>query len=269
MKRALKKPRDITAWEAVMRSSAARRRFDVPSIVTIIAEAERAIGIAPDYGLAHAFLADALAVRLYLPSGADDPEEIARIRATIERALALDPDHALVLSSAGNVLNFIGCPGEALPYTERAVRKAPANALVHYHHGIVCLGLGRQKEALAHLHTAIRLVHGGDNALLWTAKMVLGSALTQAARWAEAEAAFDELIALAPGPVGQHAWKAICCRRLGREEDARRHVQISQRQGETLAWLERFTRPSIPPGPTRDALIGDLRELWAATAGGA
>ena len=269
MKRALKKPRDITAWEAVMRSSAARRRFDGPSIMTVIAEAERAIRIAPDYGLAHAFLADARAVCLYLPSGTEDPQEVARIRAIVERALALDPDHPLVLSSAGNALNFIGLSAEALPYTERAVRKAPANALVHYHHGIVCLRLGRQEEAFSHLYAAVRLLHGGDNGLLWTAKLVLGSALIQAGRMAEAEAAFDELIALAPGQVGQHAWKAICCRRLGREEEARRHIRISQEQGETLAWLERFNRPSTPPGPTRDAIIGDLRDLWAKAAPGA
>jgi TolB-like protein/class 3 adenylate cyclase len=268
MKRALKKPRDITAWEAVMRSSAARRRFDEPSIITVIAEAERAIRIAPDYGLAYAFLGDARAVRLYLPSGTEDAEEIARIRALIEHALALEPDHPFVLSSAGNALNFIGFPEEALPYTERAMRKAPASAMVHYCHGIVCLRLGRQEAAFAHINAAVRLLRG-DNALLWTAKLALGSALIQAGRPDEAETVFDELIGLAPGQVGQHAWKAVCCRRLGREDEARRHMQISQRQGETLAWLERFTRPSMPEGPTRDGIIGDLRDLWAKAASGA
>jgi TolB-like protein/Tfp pilus assembly protein PilF len=264
IKRALKKPHDITAWEALMRSFAARRRLDEPSILTAITEAEHAIRIAPDYGLAYALLGDARAVRLYLPLSRDDPEEIVRIRTIIERALALDPDNALVLSSAGNALNFIGFPEEALPYTERAVRAAPASALVHYHRGVVCLGVGRQEEALSHLYATLRLLHSGDAGLRWPAKLVLGSALLQVGRPAEAEAVFDELIALAPGPVGQHAWKAICCRRLGREEEARRHMQISQRQGATLAWLERFTRPSMPPGPTRDSIINDLRELWAA-----
>src|SRR5262249_55185333 len=105
MKRALKKPSDITAWEAVMRSSAARRRLHEAGILTVCAEAERAVRIAPDYGLAYAFLGDARAVRLYLPSATDDPEEIARIRAIIERALALDPDNPMVLSTAGNALN--------------------------------------------------------------------------------------------------------------------------------------------------------------------
>jgi len=265
MKRSLKKPRDVTAWEALMRSFAARRRFDLASLTTVLIEAERAVRIAPDYGLAHAILADARAVRLILPGAKDDPKEIAGIRAMIERALALDPDHPMVLGIAGNALNYIGLPAEALRYTERAVRRAPASALAHYHHGIVCLHLGRQDEALLHLTAAERLLYG-DNQLLWSVKLLLGSALIQVGRIAEAEVAFDELIALAPGPVGQHAWKAICCRRLGREDEARRHIQISQQQGEALAWLERFTEPSMPNGPTRDAIIADLRDLWAAAS---
>ncbi len=64
MERALKKPGDITAWEAVMRSWAAYTRSIGPdALPTATAEARRAIALAPDYPVAHATLGVALGAR--------------------------------------------------------------------------------------------------------------------------------------------------------------------------------------------------------------
>ncbi len=57
MERALKKPGDLTAWEAVMRAVAAVRLTNVKNMSLCAEEARKALVIAPDYALAHAVLA--------------------------------------------------------------------------------------------------------------------------------------------------------------------------------------------------------------------
>ena len=64
MERALKKPGDITAWEAVMRSWAAYARMTPESMAVAVAEARRAVALAPDYAVARGTLAMALALCL-------------------------------------------------------------------------------------------------------------------------------------------------------------------------------------------------------------
>ena len=99
MERALKKPADLTAWEAVTRSIAAYRLTDGEGLRRAIEEAQRAIAIAPDYGLAHAMVADARSLAYWLLSP-DNPDEVRRIRGHIDRALVLERDNALVLARA-------------------------------------------------------------------------------------------------------------------------------------------------------------------------
>ncbi len=85
MERALKKPGDITAWEAVARGMYALRRIDSAALTECIEEARRAVAIAPDYAPGHAILSLALANAYVF--GPDDPAEVQRIRSIAERAL--------------------------------------------------------------------------------------------------------------------------------------------------------------------------------------
>ena len=70
MERALKKPGDITAYEAVQRSMAIYGSLRLDNVLTGIAEARRAVTIAPDYGYAWGALAVAQAIR-YFWAGSD------------------------------------------------------------------------------------------------------------------------------------------------------------------------------------------------------
>jgi TolB-like protein len=189
VERALKKPSDITAWEAVARSLSAYRKWDFTARVDAIEEARRAVTIAPDYAPAHAALAHALAVASI--ASPDDPAEVRRIRNIAEHALALAPDDAMVLSFVGLALSYIGYPDEGVRHTERAVSKAPGSGMLHFFHSGVCIKLNRPEEALSHLKTAERLGPGWH--LMWVVKdwqaRALGDLL---GRWAEANAAIDE-----------------------------------------------------------------------------
>ena len=265
MERALKKPGDISAWEAMARSSSAYRKFDAAAHVDGIAEARRAVAIAPDYAPGHAMLAFALA-NAYLVSP-DDPAEVQRIRAMAERALALGPDDANVLSNVGQALCYVGDPAAGERCTARAVRKAPGSGLTQFYHGIACLMLNRPEEALSHLKTAERLMPGSH--LMWAVKGRQSGAYIELGRWAEADAALDECISLIPTLPHTHVFKAQISMHLGQDAAARRHIETARRMGLELADGERFWRRVLPNSPTLEADIATIRALYAATEAGA
>jgi TolB-like protein/Flp pilus assembly protein TadD len=265
MERALKKPGDITAWEAVARAMSAYWKFDADALVEAIQEAERAIAIAPDYAPGHAFLAKALADN-YLVSP-DDPAEVQRIRRIAERALALAPDDALVLGAVGAALCYIGCPEEGERHTGRAVRKAPGSGLLQGLYGIVCVMANRPEEALSHLKTAQRLMPGSH--LMWALKEWQSKALQALGLWAEADAAMVESIRLIPTHGGIQVHKALLCVQLGRDAEARRHIETARRLGYEAALAELFWRRTTPNSPRLEDDIAIIRALYAATEPGA
>ncbi len=265
MERALKKPGDITAWEAVTRAMSAYRKYDTAAVVEGVAEAKRAVAIAPEYALGHAMLGVALA-NAYLVAP-DDAAEVRRIRAIAERALALAPDDASVLGFVGHALGFIGYPEEGVRHTGRAVRKAPGGGFLHYIHGMTCGMLNRPDEALSHLKLAERLMPGSHHT--WSLKSWLHAAYRDQSRWAEADATADEAISLLPAWPNNYVYKAVYSLQLGRDAEARRHIETARRLGLELAEAERFWRRCAPNDPKLEALIANLRELYAATEPGA
>ena len=265
MERALKKPSDITAWEAVARAWSAYRKWDTAALAEAIQEAERAIAIAPDYAPGHAMLAFALG-NAYLVSP-DDPAETQRIRGIAERALALAPDDAMVLSYVGQALRLVGYPEEGERHTGRAVRKAPGSGMLHHLHGIVCVVLNRPEAALSHQQTAERLMPGSH--LMWAVKGWRSVAFQTLSRWEEADAAIDEALGHAPAIAINHVIKAQISMHLGRDAEARRHIETARRLGLDLAQAERFWRRIYPNSPTLEADIAIVRELYAATEPGA
>src|SRR5262249_28985003 len=119
---ALKKPGDLTAWEAVTRSmGAVARGIDPMVLMQAVAEAQRAVDIAPDYpeGLGQLAAMSALAYFMMSP---DDPSETQRIRALADKALVLGHAKANVLVNVGGALLYVGTPQEALAPLERAQR---------------------------------------------------------------------------------------------------------------------------------------------------
>jgi TolB-like protein/Tfp pilus assembly protein PilF len=265
MERALKKPGDITAWEATARSLYAYRKWDAAARVDAIEEAKRAVTIAPNYAPAHAALAHALA-NASLASPADS-QEVQRIRAIAERALALAPDDAMVLSFVGLALGYVGHPEEGERHTARAVRKAPGSGMLHFFHGGVCGMLNRPEEALSHLKTAERLMPGSH--LMWVIKVYQSYAQGALGRWADADALIDECLSLLPKFAMGHVVKALCSARLGRDGETRGQIETARRLGWELAQAERLYRLLLSNSPTLEADVAIIRALYAATEPGA
>jgi TolB-like protein/Tfp pilus assembly protein PilF len=265
MERALRKPSDITAWEAMARAMSAYRKWDAATHVDAVQEARRAVAIAPDYAPGHAMLAAALA-NAYLV-GPDDPAEVQRIRAIAERALALAPGDATVLGHVGQALCFVGYPEEGVRHTGRAVRKAPGSGTVQFQHGMACLMLNRSEEALSHLKTAERLSPGWH--LMWAVKGWQSNAYRELGRLSEAETARDQSISLDPTDVYNQIDKAFLCARLGRDAEARRYIETARKAGYDAAQAQRYWCRLTPNSPALEADIAIVLALYAATEPGA
>ena len=265
MERALKKPTDLTAWEAVTRALAAFREITDESISTALEEAQRAVAIAPDYGLAHAVLAMTTSV-VYLFTSTDDPAEVARVRGHVDRALALDPDNAVVLAFVAGALSLSGQPQEGLRLAERAASLSPAMSFAHNARGMACILLDRFEEGIAHFDTETRTAPGAHTEYLshtWHS-----NAHIRAGRWEEAMRAVDRALALNPDFSLALAAKAFLCRRDGRVGEAR-DLLLRVRQAEpaaTLAIWELRIRRRFVRNPVVEELLAHLRALWAETA---
>ncbi|WP_296679501.1 winged helix-turn-helix domain-containing protein [Novosphingobium sp.] len=149
MDRALRKPSNLTAWECTARALAAIREYGAEPLARSIAESLRAIEIAPDYGLARATYALAVA-GAYLSVSLPDPATENDIQVHIDRALVLDPDNAGVLAAIASASAYIGRPHEGLPRALRAIRLRPGHGLAHYAAAVCALLSGQEREGIRH-----------------------------------------------------------------------------------------------------------------------
>jgi TolB-like protein/class 3 adenylate cyclase/Tfp pilus assembly protein PilF len=167
MERALRKPGNLNAWEAMTRAAMATGRGYWP---LAIAEAERAVELAPDSGSAHATLAFALSGMV--SSGHKFEDWFPRGQKHIARALELDAARPAVLLWVGWALAWFGKPEEGITYVEQAARINPNNAIAQLGLGAIYSMLNRLDEA----HRALRAQEALSpqspyqyNALIWDA----------------------------------------------------------------------------------------------------
>jgi TolB-like protein len=263
MERALKKPSDITAWEALARSMAAYRNWDAASLQLGIEESARAVAIAPDYAPGLASYAAALADHYFM--GQDDPAEVQRIRSLAERALSLAPDNAQVLIWVGEALCFIGYPEEGERLTARAVRKAPGGGFLHLVHSTACLMVNRPEQSLAHANTAERLMPGSH--LMWAVKLSQLRALFTLGRWAEASEAAAGALLNDPTSAEAHFLQAFCLVQLEQIADAHRCIQAARQLRAEPEQLRNFWRRLWPNGATAEKLTTTVQALWTTSEG--
>jgi TolB-like protein len=213
MERALKKPGDLNAWEAMLRSGAAATR-GLWSLA--IAEAERAVALAPDSASAHATLAFALSGMVVHRPG--EPQWRERAHAHIARALQLDASNPTVHLWAGWSYAWCDEPEEGLPYLEQAVRARPTNAVARHALGSAFIMLNRNQEAMTEWETAERLAPGSPNQYNLSAFM--GCALLKLGRREEALARFDQSLRLVPTFFVAHFYRALTLELLDQSEAA-------------------------------------------------
>jgi tetratricopeptide (TPR) repeat protein len=261
IERALKKPGDLTAWECVMRAMAAYRRLSPAALMQGLQEAIRAVEIAPDYGLAVALVAEASGLIYYMLSP-DNPAEAERIRAQAERAIELDPDNSIVLSTASGALHCAGFLEEALAAGRRAIQLNPDNEFGYLACGIACARLDRSDEAIAYFDKEEALAPG--HPLIWISMLWRAIAHIRAGEWEAALPIYDEILVLAPDNATPQLARAVCCARLGRLDEARAALaQARKLEPDTSlsVWELRHGRAYLGSS-RREQFVAHMRELW-------
>ena len=262
MERALRKPGDLTAWEAIQRSQLAARQLDAGGIAIEIAEAVRATEIAPDYGYAHSTLAEALAIR-YLFEIPDSSEAIADIRKVIDRAIALDPGSSDILRGVALAYCLIGAPDEGYVRACQAIEAAPNNGMAHYAMAMASSMQNRFEEAIRHCEIASSLMPGIFS--VFYVKAWQANALIRAGRWAEAEQLYDACLAISPEfTIGQYH-KGMFCWRNGRKEQARAIVAGLRAGGLDYGTMRRVFVRAFINSPTFEEMMAAVEALWSET----
>jgi len=200
-----------------MRSWAAYARFADDSLQTTIAEARKAVALAPDYAVAHATLSMALGINFTWTGFCD--EALAR-EATehAERALALNPNNATVLFQVSFVMTHTGRHEEALRYGERAVELNPNSPNARQALALGLTAFERYDEALAHFAEEDRVA---PRAFDRFNSLGMRSAVYYAAgRLGESLVAAEQSLALNPNYFWGLACRAVCLEELGRRAEA-------------------------------------------------
>jgi tetratricopeptide (TPR) repeat protein len=262
MEKALRKPGDLTAWEALMRSMSAFGRLSPDSIRDAIVDARQAVAIAADYALGHAVLAQFLG-NIYMMTGGRD-EAIAReCRTHARRALTLDSGDPRILSQVALGMGWLGSWQEALEYAQRAVGLNPNIASCHLNLALVCLHFIRPDDAIVHVDAALVLAPRGYLTYVGLSYKSMAHFLT--GRYEQALLTVDQALLLYPFMYSVKD-KIVYCETLGRHEEARDGVRRLRAivQSGALDDIERANAIVFAPETARD-LNATLRKVWMET----
>ena len=261
MDRALRKPANLTAWECVARAMAASREYGAEALLRAISESQRAVAIAPDYGLARAMLALQTS-GAYLSFSLADPAKEREMQVHIDRAFALDPENAAVLAAIAASSAYIGRPGEGLPRALKAIRLRRGHGLAHYAAGVAALLQGLEEQAIGHIEDFLQIEP--ESHLHYISHVWRGLARTRLRRFDEARVNFHESLALYPGNFIAKLLLTTIEWREGNGEAALHHLAKAlehEPQGDRAllhARLDRFFAGS----DERMAMRGALDAAW-------
>jgi tetratricopeptide (TPR) repeat protein len=153
--RALKATGDLTVHQILLRAESMLQG----KLTAAVAEARRAVEIAPDHGLAHAVLASGLGMQL-LEAGGDDPALHEEIQTVVGRALALSPNDPAAIWRCASALVFVGRPDDGLHHIDRVLALTPDNPMAFHVLSLIHIRLGKGDEALSSLGSWERLAPG-------------------------------------------------------------------------------------------------------------
>ena len=262
MERALRKPGDINAYEAYQRAVSVFNRLSLDRVPFGIAEARRALTLAPDYAQGHATLAFLLTIQ-WMWTGGDDALKRESLQ-HVGKALALEPNDPRMLAVVAGALNYLGQPGEALRHALRAIEINPNIAVPHRFLAIVQLRLGLNDETITSLDSDARLAPG--SLTLYTQEHRRADAHFQAGRMELAVEAMERAFRLNPDYPPILFQRAGLCELTGRPEeasDAIRHLRRIEPKTSLDTHVGRYT-PRVEA--TQFApMIAAFRKVWDET----
>jgi TolB-like protein len=262
--RALRKPGDITAYEALIRSWAAYARQTPETDAIAVAEARRAVALAPDYAIAHASLGMGLAM-VYQGGAYRDTALIDEALLHAERALQLNPSNATVLFQVANTVLQAQRFDEHLLHAQRAADLNPNLVDARQSLAIAFIHFERYDEALEQLAEAERLAPGSwVQYHTWSHRCW---AFYGQGRIEESLKALDRALQLGANHPYMPSTRVVCQQALGRAEEAREAVRKTRKfdpDAPLDKWLDRI-RGSYMSETMRASYSKHFVDAWNAT----
>ncbi|MEQ1782458.1 MAG: TIR domain-containing protein [Hyphomonadaceae bacterium] len=226
-----------TVHELVLRADALLGE----SHVSAIAEARRAIAIAPDHARAHAVLASALAF-LHLEEGGIDPSRRLEMLAEVGNALALDQKDPSVAWRCASALVIAGRPDDARRHVDRLLPLTPNNPMLYFVQTLINVQQGLGEQAIASVDAWDRLAPG--TRLLSDSLHLRAVANYQCGRMDAANDVIDHAYSHNPHHTRMLATRAALKQMTGATEAATEAIE-ALRAVEPGALRERFTGQTL------------------------
>jgi TolB-like protein len=232
---------DLGAWEHVARAQTHVWRLNREDNRAAIAALQRAVDSYPNYEPARSLLGFCLLFAAH-NGWIDRSEGMKAGREHTLRAIELDHWTTWGQIALGYLRMMERRTAEAIAAFEAAVRLDPSSAAAHCYlsHGFAFAG--RDREAIEHAETAIRLSPMDPEMAMFFGGIAV--AHYTAGRYDRALHYSDELLRLRPGFQGAQRLRCAALAQLGMIDEARQyleHVRIGQPQL-TLQWI----RESVP-----------------------
>lgn len=265
IERALRKPTDLTAWEAVMRALSHYRQMTPMAMVMTLSEAKNAVAIDAEYGLAQAVLVQIESV-FYNQLTPDSDDQKNRLRKQAHTAMSLDQGSSTVAAAASSALSVIGHPEEGLEAAEKAIRLNEFNQYAYFAAGLANTLLDRTDAAIPHFQKESELAPG--DLTVWISHGWHACSLVRADRWEDADHVLDAALELAPNNAAPNLSKAIIAQHFGSQNLAGHHFQKARRAEPDTpleVWMMRYAR-AYEGNPVKDTYLQYLRDLWTQNA---
>ena len=265
-KRATAKAGPYSAWEHVVRAMdfSFGRGINGPRCVE---EARLAVAAAPDYGLAHAVLAGAInAVTGHAGKRLDDALK-RELHEHASRALQLDGDNPAVLHRLWQAHISLGDGETMLRLARRQLELRPHSPRSYQMLAGSCFTLGRTADAIVASSEQLRCK--GYDPYPAGAHWQMGWCYLLEGHPLEAEAAFDQALALVPNHFRSLQFKAIAEALLGKEKVALASIRRLRdvAPDETIEQLVFFITQNPRLARRSGEHVEILRRLWAETGG--
>jgi TolB-like protein/Tfp pilus assembly protein PilF len=267
MNRATASTGPYTGWDHVLRSLAFERVLDAGNARSILTEARSAVAVAPDFGLAHARLANAIMMVTAIGGIKFDDGLKQEIRQHITRALQLDGDNAAVIVPIIHASMVLGDGETCLRLARRAVELRPASPNCHHALGSAYMFLGRTDEAIPAYTDGLRCL--GFNNTRSYGFQVIGWCHLLEGRPKEALEALDQSLATNPNDLMALKFKAVAEVQLKRERAAIASVRRLREIAPEATFDQLISRVTLNPrlGRRSGEHIAILRRLWDETGG--
>jgi len=261
--RAMNKPGPYSAWEHVMRATGFLSRISSDSLRIAIEEARQAIAAAPDLGLAHALLAQSLALPVAAAGEELGDTRRKEIQLHARRAMQLDGNNPAVIERLTTANAVLDDRDLNFRLAQRLAELRPHSPLSLFRLGSAYLALGRSAEGLAALTEYDHLSRFDNHRPL--ALFCLGCCHFLEGQPVEAEAALDRALALYPDFNLALVWKGIVAASQGEEQRAMAAMR-RYREAEADKPIDHMLRPISRLRHERlPEVLALLRRLWEAT----